>query len=157
MSDERTDPPGAGRCPECRARVRPGQSWCTLCNTILPDGRPDAADAPPGAVAESGDPGAGDPVALVEPTPWLEQPAPEQPAPEQPALRQPAGPGPAPEPGEIDVLLARLSASESGITGALGALTPGGGPATRVALACGAGLVLTGLLLGGLTLFGSLL
>ena len=59
------------------------------------------------------------------------------------------GAGATPDSGEIDVLLERLSASESGITGPLSALTPASGPVGKVALACGAGLVLTGLLLGG--------
>lgn len=127
---EPTDP--TGRCPSCGARVVPDQEWCSLCHQPLatrPSDRDDAADDE--VPADPADPYAGAAAAGTQ-----------------------AAPGQLP-PGAAEAMLAELAASSAAERprGPLSGTSRG----VRIAVGCGAAIVLLGVLLALLALLGLLL
>jgi hypothetical protein len=120
------------RCPHCRAAVRPGAPWCTLCHADLrpPPPAPEPVLPAPAAVAAPGPPF--DP--LTAPAARLGLPA--------AATAAPAGPGPswpcttcgAPNPIAADACLACGAGFLAGLRETEGPLLelPGVGDLTRM-------------------------
>lgn len=137
---------GVGRCPSCGARTVPEQDWCSLCLQPLrvapePAGAPDPASTSPGPDGQPGarpDPGSVDPYAGLRPP------------------GAPAADGALP-PGVAEAMLAELAASSAADRPLSRGPLAGTSRAVRVALACGAALVLALVLVGLLALVGLLL
>jgi hypothetical protein len=125
----------AGRCPRCKARVRPEYAWCVLCHLDLrpPVQDPDGAEHPEAPAPEDPEPG---PIGPADGTVTDDD---ERATAEAEAL----------------ALLHHLRASESagGMPAALSSLGAGG----RAVLALAIGAVLVLLLLGGSAVLGLLL
>ncbi len=141
-------PDAEPRCPACGALRPPAVTWCTQCFARF--------DPPASATAPG--PGAGVPSALATGDPDDVAHHPDL-GPAEP--RRPAGPAPVVPPAEVaeraQELLARL-AGEDAIEGRVRSWSgrvQGNGPKV-VAMVVGT-LVLTGLLIGAMALFGALL
>ena len=134
-----------GRCPQCGARVVAGQDWCSLC--LQPLGAPAAPDPEPEPVADPdalGDPGVQEPEPADASGPAVGDAGRDRSSGDLPPLL-------------AEAMLAELAAASAAerplARGPLARMSRG----TRIAMGCGAAVVLIGVLLLVLTLVGLLL
>ncbi|WP_380168597.1 hypothetical protein [Jannaschia sp. R86511] len=168
MSEHPGTATAPGQCPSCRARVAPGQEWCTLCHARLDargDAGPDAGPHAGPAAGSDGGPVAGSdvgPDARSDARPGPDGPAGPSDAPGEPAGALPglpagvSGPGPLP-PGAAEAMLAELAATTAAERPLSSGPLSGTSRGVRTLLAVGAAVVLVAVGVGLLTLVGLLL
>ena len=144
MNEPSSDAPSGavGRCPSCGARVVPEQDWCSLC--LKPLRAPDPAPHP-GPVSDPGTSAAGEPDLSADDPYAAMQP---------PDALAPHGTLP---PGVAEAMLAELAATTAADRPLAGGPLAGTSRRARLALGCGAALVLALVLVGLLALIGLVL
>ncbi len=158
MSEPISAADGTGRCPRCRARVVPGQEWCSLClEPLVAAAGPQAGPEPAADRVDPGPPDpSGRPVGRTRPVdPSVEAGQVGAPGPAG-APRRPRAGGDLP-PGVAEAMLAELAVTTASERPLARGPLAGRGRGTRLLLGCGAAVVLGVVLLLVLTLVGQLL